>query len=129
MSTTVERCHGCRPISQPIVGPLYITATTTRLSSRLARPSDSPSPRTRNGNPHSNVIAVALNWVTKCIQKPSRVPGCDHDAARLERTAPSVMRGPRRLRTSGASWTRVATATDATTLTPAAVRYACVQPR
>ena len=24
---------------------------------------------------------MALNWVTKCIQKPSRVPGCAQDAA------------------------------------------------
>ena len=24
---------------------------------------------------------MALNWVVKCIQKPSRVPGCDQDAA------------------------------------------------
>ena len=36
VSTVVERCQGCRPMNQPMVGPLYITATTTRLSSRLA---------------------------------------------------------------------------------------------
>jgi hypothetical protein len=57
---------------------------------------------------------VALNCVEKCIQKPSRVPGCSQDAARLVRISASASDGPRSVRVPGASWT---TASSATTMT------------
>ena len=65
---------------------------------------------------------MTLNWVTKCIQKPSRVPGWAQEARRLPRMVAKVSRGPRMTRPSGASWTRIATAAVATRLTAAAIR-------
>ena len=65
---------------------------------------------------------MALNWVTKCIQKPSRVPGCPQLARRLDLIVAKVSRGPRMLRCSGASWTTTATAAATATLTAAAMR-------
>ena len=38
---------------------------------------------------------MALNWVEKCIQNPSRVPGCAQDAPRLRRMLVSDIAGPR----------------------------------
>ena len=37
---------------------------------------------------------VALNCVEKCIQNPSRVPGCSHEACRLSRMAVRESAGP-----------------------------------
>ena len=73
--TRLERCHGWRVMTRASSGPATIRATTMIVSSAPAAAGDNPSPRTKNGYPHSRPIVVALNWVVKCIQKPSRVPG------------------------------------------------------
>ena len=52
VSTVVERCHGCRPMSQPSTGPLYMTATTIRLSRGSAVvPPTAPRPGPGTGSP------------------------------------------------------------------------------
>ena len=65
---------------------------------------------------------VALNCVEKCIQNPSRVPGCSHEARRLARTAPSDIAGPRMTRLPGASCTTSSSAMLSTIPSDAASR-------
>ncbi len=65
---------------------------------------------------------MALNCVVKCIQKPSRVPGCAHDAPRVRRMALSDSAAPLIERAAGASRTKTASATDSTTPSEAAIR-------
>ena len=72
---------------------------------------------------------MALNCEVKCIQKPRRVPGCAQESVRFVRTVARDSCGPRRCRWPGASPSRKSSATIRTTPTPAAARYAAVQPR
>ena len=73
--TTVERCHGCRPMYPPITGPPTMNTPTRSIRKAPASVSDRCSACTKNGKPHSRPITLAANCVVKCDQRPSRVPG------------------------------------------------------
>jgi hypothetical protein len=62
-------------MNQPIVGPAVHHGDDHKAEQQAGSGLGEVLALTKKGKPQSNVIATALNWVTKCIQKPSRVPG------------------------------------------------------
>ncbi len=86
-----------------------------------------PRPSTRNGKPQSRLKTAPDDWVTKCDQKPSCVPGRRRlrPSSRIE--SPHAMRGGG-ASPVGRSRAAATTATNATTATDAEPRNAGVHP-
>ena len=72
-----------------------MTQPVITISSVLAASDDSPSPRTRNGKPHSSANAVLLNCEVKCDHIPRRVPGLPHTSRSDRARARILMRATR----------------------------------
>ena len=86
-STGTERRNGQRAITWPTATFATIEPATNRVRSKPASVGLRRSPTTRKGYPQSSAKTVPENCVTKCVHRPSRVPGSRH-----ARASPAVSR-------------------------------------